>query len=124
MKTQSLASFLLKFMEPRKPTKRQVDLRQKAPAGTDNGNRDYREFLDRGVRKAADGCHSIITERFFIKGHQIIHCGDPVASLGKPGGKDHIFLGLLHRLAIQNLHFNSVDWYVPPLQWLSVKTDS
>ena len=82
------------------------------------------EFLDRGVRKAADCRHGILAERFFIKGHQIIHCGDLVAPLGKPGGKDHVLLGLCNRLAVQNLHFNLVDWYVPPLQWLSIRTDS
>ena len=71
---------------------------------------------EKKAQEAADGRHSILTERFFIKGHQVVHCGDLMAPLGEPGGKDHVLLGLRNRLAVQNLHFNSVDWYVPPLQ--------
>ena len=29
-----------------------------------------------------------------------------------------------YRLAVQNFYFNLFNWYVPPLQSLSVRTDS
>ena len=100
------------------------DLRKETPACAYNGNGDNREFLDRGVRELADRRYGIIAERLFIKRRQILHCIDLMPALGKPGRKHHVFLGLRHRLAVQNLYFNSVDWSVPPLQSLSVKTDS
>ena len=92
------------------------DLCQKAPACSYNGNGNDRKFLYRRVREAPDYRHGVPAERFFIKGHQGVHCGDPVAPLGEPGGKDHVLLGLLYRLAVQYFYFNPVDWYVPPLQ--------
>ena len=53
----------------------------------------------------------------------MVHCGNLMAPLGEPGGKDHVFLGLRNRLAVQHFYFNPSDWCVPPLQWLSVRTD-
>lgn len=42
----------------------------------------------------------------------------------KPCHKDHVFFCFRHRLAVQNFYFDLFNWYVPPLQSLSVRTDS
>lgn len=44
--------------------------------------------------------------------------------LGKSCRKDHVFFCFRYRLAVQNFYFNLFNWYVPPLQSLSVRTDS
>lgn len=41
--------------------------------------------------------------------------------LGKPCRKDHVFFCFRYRLAVQNFYFDSFNWYVPPLQSLSVR---
>ena len=71
--------------------------------------------------------HMVLLRAYCIKVRGRDLLDDPVSVRNIPVSYthlDHVFFCFRYRLAVQNFYFNLFNWYVPPLQSLSVRTDS